>query len=113
MMWKSSITIKMKKNSLSNITPGEILEEEYLKPMGLTQYSLAKALCVPQIRVSQIIRGERRITADTALRLGIFFETGPDFWLVMQSECDLRSARQKLEARIRKQVRPFSKIARS
>ena len=64
-----------------NITSGEILLEEFMKPLGLSQYALAKELAVSPMRISEIVRGKRAITADTALRLGIYFGTGPDYWL--------------------------------
>ncbi|MBK8636143.1 MAG: HigA family addiction module antitoxin [Saprospiraceae bacterium] len=76
-------------NKLNNIHPGEILEEEFLKPMGLTAYKLSQAIGVPQTRTSQIIKGRRRITADTALRLAKFFGTSSKFWLGLQNDFDI------------------------
>src|SRR5262249_28304485 len=78
---KSSITIDMKSKLLSNITPGEILDEEFLKPMSITQYRLAKDIGVPPRRINEIVKGRRAITADTALRLGKYFGMAPEFWL--------------------------------
>jgi addiction module HigA family antidote len=101
----------MKNKNLHNITIGEILLEDYLKPMGISQYALAKAIHVPQTRISEIIRGKRRLTPDTALRFGTFFQTSPDFWLGMQTECELRAARRKIEARVLKQIRPFTELS--
>ncbi len=75
---------------IPNIHPGEILAEEFLKPMGLSAYKLAKATAMPATRISEIIKGKRRISADTALRLGKFFGTTADFWLGLQMEYDLR-----------------------
>lgn len=74
---------------LKNIHPGEILLEEFLKPMGITDYRLSKELGIPQTRTSQIIKGRRRITADTALRLSRFFDTSAKFWLGLQNDYDL------------------------
>jgi addiction module HigA family antidote len=74
-------------------TPGEILLEEFLEPLGVSQYELAKRIGVDQARVSRIIRGKQAITADTALRLGAFFGTTPQFWLRLQEGYDLAVAR--------------------
>ncbi len=77
-------------SKLPNIHPGEILEEEFLKPFHLSAYRLAKETKMPPTRISEIIKGRRRVTADTALRLSKFFGTTPDFWLGLQIEYDLR-----------------------
>lgn len=74
---------------LKNIHPGEILKEEFLKPMEISAYRLAKETFIPQTRISEIIKGNRRITADTALRLAKFFGTSAKFWLGMQDDYDL------------------------
>jgi addiction module HigA family antidote len=74
---------------LPNIHPGEVLDEEFLKPLGITPYRLAKDIGVQQTRVSQILRGERAITADTALRLAKYFGTSPQLWMNLQSRFDL------------------------
>ncbi|MCB0646164.1 MAG: HigA family addiction module antidote protein [Saprospiraceae bacterium] len=84
-------------NKLKNIHPGEILEEEFLKPMGLTAYKLSQAIGVPQTRISQIIKGRRRITADTALRLAKFFGTSTKFWLGLQNDFDIEEEQQNIE----------------
>ena len=101
----------MRDRALANVTVGEILLEDYLKPMGISQYALAKAIRVPETRISEIIRGKRRLTPDTALRLGTFFQTSPDFWLGMETECELRAARRKIEHRILKSIRPYTEWA--
>ena len=75
--------------TLSNIHPGEILLEEFMLPYNLTAYRLAKSLEIPQTRISQIIKGKRRITADTALRLSIFFGNSAKFWLGLQNDYDI------------------------
>ena len=74
-------------------TPGEILLEEFLKPLGVSQYELAKRIGVDQSRISRIIRGRQAVTADTALRLAAFFGTTPQFWMRLQEGYDLASAR--------------------
>lgn len=74
---------------LDNIHPGEILIEEFLKPMNITAYRLSKDLEIPQTRVSQILKGKRRITADTALRLSSYFGNSAKFWLGLQDDYDL------------------------
>tara|TARA_B100000945_G_scaffold257131_1_gene214649 strand:- start:34 stop:333 length:300 start_codon:yes stop_codon:yes gene_type:complete len=89
-----------------NITSGEILLEEFMKPLGLSQYALAKELAVSPMRISEIVRGKRGISADTALRLGIYFGTGPDYWLRIQAECDLRKARRHVGKKIARKVKP-------
>ena len=76
-------------NTLNNIHPGEILLEEFLKPMEISAYRLAKETFIPQTRVSAILKGKRRITADTALRLSKFFGTSAKYWLGLQADYDL------------------------
>ena len=78
---------------IKNIHPGEILKEEFLNPLGVTAYRLAKETHTPPTRISQILKGNRSITADTALRFARFFGTTPDFWLGLQMEYDLREER--------------------
>lgn len=96
--------------NLENMTPGEILHEDYMKPMGLTQNALARALGVPPRRVNEIIHGKRVITLDTSLRLGRYFGQSPRFWLNVQTECDLRNAKQLVE-RIAREVHPMIGMA--
>jgi addiction module HigA family antidote len=74
---------------LANIHPGEILLEEFLKPLEISAYRLSKEISIPQTRISQIIKGKRRITADTALRLSYYFGTTAKFWLGLQDDFDL------------------------
>lgn len=85
---------------LPNIHPGEVLLEEFLKPMEVSQYRLAKDLHIPQTRVSQIVKGQRRITADTALRLSKYFGTSARFWLGLQTDYDLEASAEELEAEL-------------
>jgi len=85
--------------NLKNIHPGEILIEEFLKPLEISAYRLSKEISIPQTRISQIIKGNRRITADTALRLSKFFGTSAKFWLGLQDDYDIEqeSIQRKLE----------------
>ena len=93
--------------NLENMMPGEILLEDYMKPMGLTQNALARALGVPPRRVNEIIHGKRAITLDTSLRLGRFFGQLPRFWLNIQTECELRNAKQLME-RVACEIHPMA-----
>ena len=81
---------------LYNIHPGEVLLEEFIKPMGISAYRLAKQTNIPQTRISQICKGKRRITADTALRLSKYFGTTPQFWLGLQDDYDLEEQQEIL-----------------
>src|SRR5690349_10213721 len=78
---------------LANVHPGEILRLDFLEPLGITPYRLAKAIGVQQTRISEIIKGERSITLDTAIRLGRYFNTTPEFWLNLQNHYDLEEIR--------------------
>lgn len=89
------------------IHPGEILKEEFLAPLGISQNGLASALRVPAPRISAIVRGKRAISADTALRLGAFFKMEPQFWLNLQSNYDLGVAQSGAWRRLRKLIPEF------
>ncbi len=93
---------------LTPIHPGEILEEEFMRPLRLSANTLAKAIDVPVTRVSEILRGRRGVTADTALRLARFFGTTPERWLVLQATYDLRVAYQEAGDSIEMRVIPLS-----
>lgn len=95
----------MKSKLLSNITPGEILAEEFLRPMSITQYRLAKDIGVPPRRINEIVKGRRAISADTALRLGRYFRMSPEFWLNLQSHHDLEQEEERLAGRLEKEVK--------
>ncbi len=95
----------MKSKLLTNITPGEILAEDFLKPMKLSQYRLAKDLGVPPRRINEIVQGHRAITANTALRLGRYFNMDPQFWLNLQSHYDLEQEQQRLAKRLDREVK--------
>ena len=90
-----------KSNNLIELsTPGEVLKEEFLKPLGLTPYALAKGIYVDPPRVAAILKGNRKITADTALRLSKFFGNSAEFWLNMQSRYDLEVLKEQHDQRI-------------
>ena len=95
----------MKSKLLSHVTPGEILDEEFLKPMAITQYRLAKDIGVPPRRINEIIQGKRAITTDTALRLGRYFRMSAEFWLNLQSHYDLEQEQERLAGRLEKEVK--------
>ncbi len=86
--------------------PGVVLRQDFLKPMGLSQYALAKAIGVPQIRVSEIVNAKCAITPESALRLARYFGTSAEFWIGMQTTYDLETARDKVGADIEAQVHP-------
>ena len=96
---------KMKNKSLSPIHPGEILLEDFMKPLGLTQYRLAHDIGVTPIRISQIVNGERSITVDTAMRLARYFGTSAAVWLRLQVRYDLEVAEGELSERINREVK--------
>ncbi|HAR64247.1 MAG: addiction module antidote protein, HigA family [Candidatus Margulisiibacteriota bacterium] len=83
-------------DKLSNIHPGEILDEEFLKPLNLTPYRVAKETKIAQTRISEIIKGKRKITADTALRFSVYFGNSPQFWLGLQDDYDLEEEKNKI-----------------
>jgi antitoxin HigA-1 len=89
---------------LEAIHPGEILREEFMRPLGISINALARALAVPANRISGIVNGSRAITADTALRLGKYFGTSPELWLDLQSDYELRLARRSSGRAVEQQV---------
>jgi antitoxin HigA-1 len=101
----------MTKRNLSPIHPGEILLEEFLKPMDISQYKLAKELHVSPIRISEIIHGKRSITADTAIRLGRYFRMEANFWMNLQAAYDLEIAMIGSRREIYQKVRPKADAA--
>lgn len=94
----------MSKRDFPPIHPGEILLEDFLKPMKLSQYRLAQSICVPPRRINEIVHGKRRITADTALRLGRFFDMEAQFWMNLQTRYDLETTREVLAGRLDEEV---------
>ncbi len=93
---------------IAPVHPGEILIEEFLKPLGISQYKLAKDISVPPRRINEIVQGKRSITADTALRLSRYFGLSERFWLNLQSRYDLEREKDKLDVRLEKEVRVLS-----
>lgn len=89
---------------LPPIHPGEVLLADFLEPLGLSQYRLARDISVPPRRINEIVHGTRAVTADTALRLGRYFGTSPEFWLNLQSRHDLEVEQDRLGARLRSEV---------
>ena len=96
---------------LDEIHPGEILLEEFMKPMGITGRQLASDIDVSPSRISEIVHGTRPISADTALRLGLFFSMEPRFWMNLQAEVDLRMVQRNLQATIAPRIRVFQQAA--
>jgi addiction module HigA family antidote len=92
---------------ISPVHPGEILQEEFLSPLSLSQYQLAKELSVPARRINEIVHGQRRITADTALRLARHFGTSESFWMNLQARYDLEVEKDRLGATL-DDIRPLS-----
>ena len=92
---------------LAPIHPGEILFEEFLKPLGISQYRLAKDINVPARRINEIVHGTRSISADTALRLSRYFNLSERFWLNLQARYDLEVEKDKLDDRIKTEVKVF------
>jgi addiction module antidote protein, HigA family len=96
---------------LRNITPGEILLEEFLLPLDISQYRLAKELGIPQTRVSEIVKGNRRISADTAVRLSVFFGNSAKFWLGLQDDYDIENELQEKVKELKHIVRHREKTS--
>ncbi|MEK6661852.1 MAG: HigA family addiction module antitoxin [candidate division NC10 bacterium] len=94
----------MAARKLSPVHPGEVLQEEFLTPLGVSQYRLAKEISVPPRRVNEIVHGSRAITADTALRLARYFGTTDRFWLNLQARYDLEVERDRLGSRLEREV---------
>jgi addiction module HigA family antidote len=92
---------------LAPVHPGEVLLEDFMKPNGLTAYRVAKDIGVPALRINQIVKGERGISADTALRLARYFGTSAGVWVRMQARYELEVAQNELETRIGKEVKVF------
>lgn len=96
---------------LPNVHPGEVLLEEFLKPMGISQNRLAREITVPPRRVNEIVLGKRAITPDTAIRLARYFGTSERFWLGLQMDFDLEEARNEISDRLDQEVKPVASAA--
>lgn len=94
----------MKTKKMAPIHPGEVLAEEFLNPMAISQYRLAKDISVAPRRINEIVHGKRAVSADTALRLGRYFGTSPQFWLNLQSHYDLAMAEDRIGSRLTQEV---------
>ena len=101
----------MARKRLDPVHPGEILLEEFLKPMNLSQNQLARDLCVPPRRINEIVLGKRRVTADTALRLGRYFDMSPQFWLGLLMDYELDLEEDRLGARLNQEVGRYRKAS--
>jgi len=97
----------MAEEKMPPVHPGEILLEEFMKPLGISQYRLAKAMNVYPRKVNEIIQGKRSITADTALRLARFFGTSPEVWMNLQAHYDLELAKDALQETVTREVTPY------
>jgi len=95
-------------NKLEPVHPGEILLEEFLKPMGISQYRLAKDIHVPARRINEIVHGNRSVSADTALRLSRFFGMSENFWMNLQARYDLKIQKDRLAGRLEREVRVYA-----
>jgi len=100
----------MKTKKIDPIHPGEVLAEEFLVPLGLSQNQIANDIGVPPRRINEIIHGKRRITADTALRLAHYFNMSPQFWLGLQMDYDLDIEEDRLSSRINKEVNVYELV---
>jgi addiction module HigA family antidote len=98
----------MQKERIRPVHPGEILFEEFLRPMGISQTKLALVISVPPRRINEIVHGKRRISADTALRLGRYFGTSPQFWLSLQIDYDLGIAGDRLGEKLKREIREYA-----
>ena len=101
----------MNEEKLPPIHPGEILLEEFLKPMELSQYRLAKDISVPARRINEIVHGKRSISPDTALRLSRYFGMSERFWMNLQARYDLEMEKDRLEGRLEEEVQVYAKAA--
>jgi len=102
-----------RRKSIPPIHPGEILHEEFLVPLGITQYRLAKDTSVPPRRINEIVRGQRAVSADTALRLARYFGTSERFWINLQAHYDLETEKDRLGRRLEQEVRVFTATDRA
>lgn len=102
----ATTTTNRRRKAFAPVHPGEVILHDYLRPLGMSQYALAKALGITQARLGEIVRGKRAISPDTALRLARYFGTSAEFWIGMQGQYDLEVARDAQAATIAKEVSP-------
>jgi len=103
--------MKKRKDRLDPVHPGDVLREDFMKPMGLSSYAVAKAIGSTPIAVSQIIRRQRAVSAEMALKLGRLFGVSPELWMGIQADYDLEVARERSEAEILRRVQPLPPAA--
>lgn len=101
----------MSRRKLKPVSPGEMLREEFLRPLSLSANHVARDLGVPANRITGILNNSRGITADTALRLARYFDTTPEFWVNLQSRYDLETAKDRMATRVAREVRPLRRAA--
>ena len=99
----------MTENRIPPVHPGEVLNEEFLKPMGISQYRLAKEMKVYPRKINEIVHGKRSVTADTALRLARYFGTSAEVWMNLQALYDLETARDELEEQVLVEINPLAR----
>jgi len=104
-------TSKTPKRNMPPVHPGEILQKEFLEPMSISQYRLAKDISVPPRRINEIVHGKRSITANTALRLSCYFGTSDRFWLNLQTRYDLEIERDRLGGRLAREVTALQRVS--
>ena len=97
----------MAKNEFAPVTPGEMLKEEFIAEYGLSQSQLAKAIGISPNQIAEIVNNRRRITADTALRLSLYFGNSPEFWMNLQTHYDLKTAKRNLKPEDAKRIKPL------
>jgi addiction module HigA family antidote len=102
--------MKTPKDRLAPVHPGDVLREDYMKPLGLSAYAVAKAVGATPIAISQICRGKRAVSAEMALKLGRLFSVSPEVWMGIQADYDLELARRRSEAAIALRVRPLPAV---
>ena len=101
----------MPNKKIEPVHPGEVLKEEFLDPMGISQYRLAKDIAVPPRRINEIVHCKRSISADTALRLGRYFKMSPKFWINLQSHYDLEIESEKIGGRLESEVKVYTEVS--
>jgi addiction module HigA family antidote len=97
-----------RKRDLPPVHPGEVLKADFLEPLGLSVNALSKAIKVPRARLNDVVRGQRGISADTAMRLARYFGTSAQFWMNLQSHCELEIAEEALRGRLDREIRPHA-----
>lgn len=108
--WTTIEAMRKNKDRLAPVHPGDVLREDFMKPLGLSAYAVAKAISATPIAVSQICRGKRSVSAEMALKLGRLFNVSPELWMGIQADYDLEVARLDCQARIEREIRPLAKL---